>query len=92
MVAFQSSLEEPISAETSERHIEAPWIWDGTPEEQFKSFSETSAPFRKMYSIMNSASQQIVTNEILSAIGRYYDGQRVNFTAMLNTAKGRKTN
>ncbi len=77
-------------SEISEEHLKVPWIWDGPVEEQFESFSAMSAPFKKMRTSMDQDAQQKVTGEILSAIGKYYDGQRVNFTAVINTAVGRK--
>jgi ubiquinone/menaquinone biosynthesis C-methylase UbiE len=83
-------LKEADFTEISERYFEVPWIWDGPAEEQFRSFSEMSAPFRRMWSAMNGDSQRRATDEILSAIGKYYDGRRVNFTAVINTVVGTK--
>jgi ubiquinone/menaquinone biosynthesis C-methylase UbiE len=77
-------------AEISEKHLKIPWIWEGSAEEQFRSFSEMSSPFRKMWSTMNEDSQRRAADEILSAIGKYYDGRRVNLTAVINTAVGTK--
>ena len=76
--------------EISERHLKIPWVWDGTAEEQFESFSDMSAPSGRCALLWIKDSQRRATNEILSAIGKYYDGQRVNFTAVINTAVGRK--
>lgn len=84
-------LKEADFAEISENHLKVPWIWHGTVEEQFESFAAMSAPFGKLRSTLNQDTQQRVTSEILSAIGKYYDGQRVNFSAVINTAVGRKT-
>ncbi|MGA2874922.1 MAG: methyltransferase domain-containing protein [Nitrososphaerales archaeon] len=83
-------LSEAEFIEITERHLKIPWVWDGTAKEQFESFSDMSAPFRKMRSTLDQDSQRRATNEILSAIGKYYDGQGVNFTAVINTAVGRK--
>jgi ubiquinone/menaquinone biosynthesis C-methylase UbiE len=83
-------LREADFTEISERYFEIPWIWEGPAEEQFRSFSEMSSPFRKMWSTMDLDSQRKAADEILSAIGKYYDGERVNFTAVINAAVGRK--
>ncbi len=83
-------LSEARFGEISEKQIIVPWIWDGSVEEQFKSFSEMSAPFRKLYSEVNRGCQQKITAEILAAMGEYYDGRRVNFTAVINTAAAKK--
>ncbi len=83
-------LREADFREISEKHLKIPWTWEGSAEEQFRSFSETSAPFRKMFAALNQDAQRMVTSEILSAIGEYYDGRQVNFTAVINTAVGKK--
>jgi len=46
-------LREAGFGEISEKHPEIPWIWEGSVEEQFQSFSEMSAPFRRMCSGMD---------------------------------------
>jgi ubiquinone/menaquinone biosynthesis C-methylase UbiE len=76
--------------EISEKYLKIPWTWEGSAEEQFKSFSQTSAPFSKMFEGLNQDAQRSVTNEILSAMEKYYDGRQVNFTAVINTAVGKK--
>ncbi|MDA4113879.1 MAG: class I SAM-dependent methyltransferase [Thaumarchaeota archaeon] len=77
--------------EISEEYLKIPWIWEGSAEELFRSFSEMSAPFRKMWSAMDKDSQRRAADEILSAIGKYYDGTSVDYTAVINTAVGRKS-
>ena len=83
-------LREADFREITEKYRRIPWAWEGSAEEQFRSFSETSAPFSKMFAELNQDAQRMVTSEILSAIGEYYDGRQVNFTAVINTAVGRK--
>jgi ubiquinone/menaquinone biosynthesis C-methylase UbiE len=86
--SLSAVLREADFTEISERYFKVPWIWDGPVEEQFRSFSEMSAPFRRMWSTMDHEAQGRATDEILSAIGKYYDGRRVNFTAVINAAVG----
>ena len=83
-------LREADFQEIFEKHLKVPWTWEGSAEEQFRSFSETSAPFNKMFSALNQDAQRMVVSEIISAIGEYYDGRQVNLTAVINTAVGKK--
>ena len=88
--SLASVLRDSDFREISEEFREIAWVWDGTPEEQFRSFSETSAPFRKMFSALDRVSQQRASEKIVYEIGKYYDGKQVNLGAMINTAAGKK--
>ena len=76
--------------EIEERWYEIPWIWHGTVEEAWRSFSEMSAPFQKLFRQLNPDAQDTVSEEIKDAISKYYDGINVNFTATVNTVVASK--
>ncbi len=76
--------------EINEEYRDIPWIWDGTPREQFRSFREISGPFSKLFDALDKERKRKATQEILSAITKFYDGQSVNFTAVINCAAARK--
>jgi len=73
-----------------ERSFEIPWIWNGSVEEAWQSFSEMSAPFQRLLRPLDLISRENVSREIKNAISRYYDGTRVNFTATVNTVVASK--
>lgn len=58
-----------------------PFIWDGPPEQAFDSFWDLSGQFHTLYARVPSKNRPRVKQEILDAIARYYDGERVNLTA-----------
>lgn len=58
-----------------------PFIWRGPTIEAWESLKELSAPFRRLLDRISDQDRESVTREILAAIGRYYDGESVNFSA-----------
>jgi hypothetical protein len=49
---------------------------------------ETGTRFLQYLASLPLASQTSVRNEVIASIGEYYDGQQVNFTAMIVIASG----
>ncbi|HEY5864133.1 MAG TPA: hypothetical protein VI542_01060 [Candidatus Tectomicrobia bacterium] len=75
------------------RHVyeasqEVPWPWPGSPEQYWTYRCETGARFRQYLASLHVAAQASVHNEVLASIGAYYDGQQVNFTAVIVIASG----
>jgi SAM-dependent methyltransferase len=75
------------------RHVhetsqEVPWPWPGSPEQYWTYRCETGARFRQYLESLPLAAQASVHNEVLASIGEYYDGQQVNFTAVIVIASG----
>ena len=62
--------------------------WPGSPEQYWTYRCETGARFRQYLASLPVAAQASVHNEVLASIGEYYDGQQVNFTAVIVIASG----
>jgi ubiquinone/menaquinone biosynthesis C-methylase UbiE len=60
-----------------------PWSWPGTPEEVWDYFQEVTIPFRPLIDAIPGEQRRSVNAEVLRAIGPYYDGVQVNFTATI---------
>ena len=60
-----------------------PWSWPGTPEEVWDYFQEVTVPFRPLIDAIPNHQRAVVQAQVLEAIGRYYDGAQVNFTATI---------
>ena len=67
-----------------------PWIWLGTPEELWQYCRQVSAPFRTLIESVPASKVRLVDDAVHAAIGRYYDGKRVNFTATVVLADAEK--
>jgi ubiquinone/menaquinone biosynthesis C-methylase UbiE len=76
--------------EIEEHRYQIPWIWNGSVEEAWQSFSEMSAPFQMLFRQLDTGSQENVSREIKNAMSRYYDGVKVNFSATVNTVVATK--
>jgi hypothetical protein len=75
------------------RHVheesqEVPWPWRGTPEQFWTYRCETGARLAQSLASLPAATQVAVHQEVLASIGAYYDGQQVNFTAVIVIASG----
>ena len=60
-----------------------PWSWPGTPEDVWEYFQEVTVPFKPLFEATPEGQRENVNAEVLKAIGRYYDGTQVNFTATI---------
>jgi ubiquinone/menaquinone biosynthesis C-methylase UbiE len=58
-----------------------PWVWEGPPEEMWEYFREVSAPFRPLLDSVPPSKAAALERDVLAAIGRFYDGERVNLSA-----------
>ena len=58
-----------------------PWSWPGTPAEVWDYFQEVTVPFRPLLQSIPEEQRGEINARVLRAIARYYDGQKVNFTA-----------
>jgi ubiquinone/menaquinone biosynthesis C-methylase UbiE len=58
-----------------------PWAWEGPPAEMWEYFREVSAPFRPLLDSVPPGKAAAVESDVLAAVGRFYDGERVNLSA-----------
>jgi ubiquinone/menaquinone biosynthesis C-methylase UbiE len=82
------ALQEAGFRQVQEASQAIPWPWPGPPEE-FWTYRRELGPFiRQSLERLPLASQASVIQEVLASIGEYYDGQQVNFTAVIVIASG----
>ena len=65
-----------------------PWVWHGPPEEYWQYRQESSPVILGLLRQVLPDQLPQVTAEVLAAIGEYYDGQQINFTASIVVASG----
>lgn len=82
--SFSAALRQAGFSLVEEQHFTVPWPWPGEVEEAWLSFVEMrGAPFRRNLDKVPAERLPLVMNEIYAAIGQYFDGKQVNFTAAL---------
>jgi ubiquinone/menaquinone biosynthesis C-methylase UbiE len=69
-----------------ERLVTVPWTWPGTPEEVWEYFQDVAVPFAPLLQSIPAERRAEIDAEVLHAIGRYYDGTSIKFTATVNIA------
>jgi len=60
-----------------------PWSWPGAPEDVWEYFQEVTVPFKPLFEAIPKEQGEKANAAVLEAIGRYYDGTQVNFTATI---------
>ena len=66
------------------------WTWPGTAEEVWEQVQAVAAPFIPMFERVPRASWGSIHAEVLASVGRYVDGNRVKFGAVVVFAAGAK--
>jgi SAM-dependent methyltransferase len=69
--------------EVQTQKLSVKWPWPGPPREAWEATRELAAPFRKMIAALPKDKTEQVISEVVEGIGRYYDGNTVNFPATL---------
>jgi hypothetical protein len=64
-----------------------PWPWSGPPEQCWERQQEAGA-VRRFTERLGPEQREKVFHEVIEAIRQYYDGQQVNFTAVIVVASG----
>ena len=73
-----------------ERFSVEPWVWPGTPTEVWEYFQDVAVPFAPLLKSIPLEKRSDVDAAVLQAIGRYYNGQEIRFTATVNSTSGSK--
>jgi ubiquinone/menaquinone biosynthesis C-methylase UbiE len=69
---------------TEERFVTLPFSWPGSPEEVWEYFQSVAVPFAPVFESIPAVVRAEIDRAVPAEIGRYYDGQAVNFTATVN--------
>jgi SAM-dependent methyltransferase len=67
-----------------------PWNWMGPPEEVWEQVQAVSVPFRPMLERVPAELWPQIHAEVRTAVGKYYDGEKVAFGATVVLALGEK--
>lgn len=65
-----------------------PWVWTDTVEELWAYFQAVTSPFRSV--LDQAANQPGIERDVLNSLASYSDGKKVNLTAEVLLAGGRK--
>jgi ubiquinone/menaquinone biosynthesis C-methylase UbiE len=71
-------------SKVNERFITIAWTWTGTPEEVWEYFQDVAIPFTPLLQSIPVERKAEIDAEVLRAIGQYYDGTNIKFTATVN--------
>jgi ubiquinone/menaquinone biosynthesis C-methylase UbiE len=66
------------------------WTWPGTPEEVWEQLRSVAVPFRPMLEGVPADLWPRIHEEVQAAIGRYVNGENIEFTASIILASGSK--
>jgi ubiquinone/menaquinone biosynthesis C-methylase UbiE len=66
--------------------VTVPWTWMGTPEEVWEYFQDMAVPFASLLQSIPAERRGEIDAAVLKAIGQYYDGTSIKFTATVNIA------
>jgi SAM-dependent methyltransferase len=67
-----------------------PWTWPGTPEEVWEQARSVAVPFRPMLDRVPADKWPKIHEEVHSAVGKYFDGEKIEFGASVVLAAGQK--
>lgn len=67
-----------------------PWSWPGSPNDVWEYFQDVTAPFKPLMQSVTPGQREEVDRAVCEAITRYYDGDKVNFTARMVLASAIK--
>ena len=88
--ALAQPLREAGFSRVVSQRSELDWSWPGSVQDLWAYFQEVTVPMRPLFEAIQPGQRGAIDREVLSALGRYYDGQRVKLTALTTVATGEK--
>ncbi|MGB8985454.1 MAG: class I SAM-dependent methyltransferase [Candidatus Sulfotelmatobacter sp.] len=67
-----------------------PWTWPGTPQDAWEQVQAVAVPFRPMLDRVPAGMRKQIDEEVLREIGRYVQGENINFGVSVVLASGSK--
>ncbi|MFZ0296547.1 MAG: class I SAM-dependent methyltransferase [Candidatus Sulfotelmatobacter sp.] len=67
-----------------------PWTWPGSPQEVWEQAQAVAVPFRPMLDRVPEKMREQIDQEVLREIGRYVQGENINFGVSVVLASGSK--
>jgi SAM-dependent methyltransferase len=67
-----------------------PWTWPGTPQDAWEQVQAVAVPFRPMLDRVLAGMRKQIDEEVLREIGRYVQGENINFGVSVVLASGSK--
>lgn len=86
--SLASVLHESGLQEVEEQSRTLPWTWPGKPEEVWELMQAVATPFLPLLGRIREENRSEIDAEVLSAMGRYADGDSVKFGAVVVFASG----
>jgi len=77
-------------ANIAEESKTVPWTWPGPPEEVWEQAQAVAVPFRPMLERVPQERWPEIHAEVVREVGRYSDGEKINFGASVVLASGTK--
>jgi ubiquinone/menaquinone biosynthesis C-methylase UbiE len=73
-------------SQAKEELVTVPWTWLGAPEEVWEYYQDVAVPFASLLQSIPAERRPEINAAVLKAIGQYYDGTSIKFTATVNIA------
>lgn len=67
-----------------------PWPWPGSPENYWTYRRETTTRVRNYLASVPEAARESLGREVIASLEKYYDGQRIEFPAVIVVASARR--
>lgn len=67
-----------------EQFVTLRWTWPGSPTELWEYFQDVAVPFASLLQLVPDKRRREIDETVIKEIARYYDGERINFTATVN--------
>jgi ubiquinone/menaquinone biosynthesis C-methylase UbiE len=85
---LSAALREAGFRQVQEEYRTIPWPWPGAVEQCWERYYRDVGPTRRLVERLAPEQREQVFHEVIEAIRQYWDGQQVNFTAVIVVASG----